>query len=241
VSCSLHASGARRAKAAARSSRFAGPPGGDAQGGQRNRHRLVPASSGAKAPLACEDRRLDGCARASIRLQKSANVAQVQRSVLPVGNGTRGRGPSSGNSARDPPGCKGVGRQPRGGQAAELEEAGAGRSRGRCGAKVVARWKAPRVVSRSASFTRAGTERPRRPTRGFVNARASRARGGGDRGVRGSVRTHRAGKRTPSAVSQKRGSCDPPKRVVLPCSRRSPRQRRRASAGRLRESTRRGC
>jgi len=32
--------------------------------GQRNRHRLVPASSGAKAPLACEGRTLVGCARA---------------------------------------------------------------------------------------------------------------------------------------------------------------------------------
>jgi hypothetical protein len=36
--------------------------------GQRNRHRLVPASSGAKAPLACKDRTLVGCARASFQV-----------------------------------------------------------------------------------------------------------------------------------------------------------------------------
>jgi len=44
--------------------------------GQRNRHRLVPASSGAKAPLACEDRRLDGCARASVTV---AEVGERRR------------------------------------------------------------------------------------------------------------------------------------------------------------------
>jgi len=42
----------------------------------------VPASSGAKASLACEERQLVGCARASTRLQKSANDAQVQRSTV---------------------------------------------------------------------------------------------------------------------------------------------------------------
>jgi hypothetical protein len=40
------------------------PPMRQRIAGQRNRHRLVPASSGAKAPLACEDRTLVGCARA---------------------------------------------------------------------------------------------------------------------------------------------------------------------------------
>ena len=56
--------------------------------GQRNRHRLVPARRGARAPLACEDRRLVGCARASYRrLQKSASVAEAQRSAYPVATG----------------------------------------------------------------------------------------------------------------------------------------------------------
>jgi len=71
------------------------------RGDQRNRHRLVPASSGAKAPLACEGRTLVGCARASIkRLQKSASNAEAQRSAPPAGNGARGREPGLRRPAR---------------------------------------------------------------------------------------------------------------------------------------------
>jgi len=46
------------------------------RGDRRNRHRLVPASSGAKAPLACEGRTLVGCARASITV---AEVGKLRR------------------------------------------------------------------------------------------------------------------------------------------------------------------
>jgi len=110
-----------------------------------------------------------------LRLQKSANDAEVQRSVptrwqRDTWTGTR----TPRFSARSPQGFKSVGRQHRGGQAAELEQAGAGRSKERCGAKVFARWKAPRVVSMAVSFTRAVGGRPRRPPGGFVHARASR-------------------------------------------------------------------
>jgi len=52
-------------RAVANGSWLAGFRCGNAPGDQRNRHRLVPASSGAKAPLACEGRTLVGCARAS--------------------------------------------------------------------------------------------------------------------------------------------------------------------------------
>jgi len=70
-------------------------------GYRRNRHRLVPASSEAKASLACEGRTLVGCARASIkRLQKSASNAEAQRSAPPAGNGVRGREPGSRRPAR---------------------------------------------------------------------------------------------------------------------------------------------
>jgi hypothetical protein len=80
---------------------------------------LVPASSGAKAPLACEGRRLVGCVRASNRLQKSANDAEVQRSA-PVATGRVDGDPSSlvfaGNCVT-PGGSKGVDKRCRGGKA----------------------------------------------------------------------------------------------------------------------------
>jgi len=56
-------------------------------GYQRNRHRLVPASSEAKASLACEGRTLVGCARVSRWLQKSVSFAEAQRSASPVATG----------------------------------------------------------------------------------------------------------------------------------------------------------
>jgi len=98
--CPVHASGTRRAQAVACRSWLAGFRCGNASRGQRNRHPLVPASSGAKASLACEDRTLVGCARASFQLQKSASDAEAQRSVSPVGNGPRGRGPGPLGSER---------------------------------------------------------------------------------------------------------------------------------------------
>jgi len=56
--------------------------------GQRNRHRLVPASSGAKVPLAREDRTLVGCARVSFQV---AEVGKRRRSSekrdLPLATG----------------------------------------------------------------------------------------------------------------------------------------------------------
>jgi len=50
------------------------------------------------------------------------------------------------------------------------EKAGAGRSKGRCGAKVLAGWKVLRGVCRYASFTRAGWLRPWRLSRGRQRA-----------------------------------------------------------------------
>jgi hypothetical protein len=46
-------------------------------GGQRNRHRLVPASSGSKGSLASEGRSLEGCARAS--MTKVAEIGKRRR------------------------------------------------------------------------------------------------------------------------------------------------------------------
>jgi len=232
VSCPVHASGTRRASSRCVQLAVRRPPVRQRTSGQRNRHRLVPASSGAKAPLACEDRRLVGCARASIQV---AEVGERRRGpekrAYPLAAGHVDGDPTLEGSARIPRGRKSVGRQHRGGQAAELEQAGAGRSKGRCGAKVFARWKAPRVICSSVSFTRADGRRPRRPSRVSCTRERHGPRRGGDRGVRGPDRTHRGGKTTPIAVTL-RGSCGPPKRVALPCSRRPLRPRRRASVGR---------
>jgi len=52
----LHASGSRRAQAVVSRLRLTGSRCGNASQSQRNRHPLVPACSGARAPLACEDR-----------------------------------------------------------------------------------------------------------------------------------------------------------------------------------------
>ena len=74
-------------------SRLAGSQCGNAPTGQRNRHRLVPASSGAKAPLACEDRTL---VRVCPRVDKGCRSRQATprpEKRAPVGNGARGRGP----------------------------------------------------------------------------------------------------------------------------------------------------
>lgn len=114
------------------------------------------ASSGAKAPLACEDRQLEGCARTSKRLQKSASDDRGrEKRAYPLATGHVDGGPALAGSPKDPRGRKGVGSGQRGGQAARLVKTGAGRPRGRCGAKVLDRRKAPRIVQRFASFTRA--------------------------------------------------------------------------------------
>jgi hypothetical protein len=79
-------------------------------------------------------------------LQKSANDAQVQRNAIPLANGRVDGDQASEKVRKDPSGIKGVDDRHRGGQAAEPGEARAGRSKGRRGAEVFVRWKAPPVV-----------------------------------------------------------------------------------------------
>jgi len=56
--------------------------------GQRNWHRLVPASSEAKASLACEERQLDRvCPRVDIGCRSRRTTSKVQRSAIPSANG----------------------------------------------------------------------------------------------------------------------------------------------------------
>jgi hypothetical protein len=202
ANCPVHASGTRRASSRRVQFTVRRPLVRQRTSGQRNRHRLVPASSGAKAPLAREDRRLVGCARASIdKLQKSANDAEVQRSVTPrwqrdtwtgtqppkAPQGSRGGAKASDASTAvakpwrwkkpEPDARKGVA-----GQGFSLD----GRHLGSSGCSPRSRERAER--------------RSRRPSRDPCTRERHGPRGGGDRGVRGSVRTHRGGKTTPIAV-----------------------------------------
>jgi len=117
--------------------------------GQRNWHRLVPACSGAKASLACEDRWLVGCARASYSVaevgeRRRGSKKRVSRWLRGAWTGTQlSRSPKGGSG-----GCKSVDNRHRGGQAAEPGKARAGRLRGRCGAEVFVRRKASQIVFR---------------------------------------------------------------------------------------------
>jgi len=210
--------------------------------GRRNRHRLVPASSGAKVPLACEDRRLDGCARASNRLQKSANGVEAQRSAIPGGNGARGRGPSPG---RCPQGnlteaktsrTSAAVAKPRG-----MGKARSGRSRGRCRVTVFARWKAPTVVWLLAPFTRAGRKAASAAPAGHVTRERHGQGGGGDRVSE--VDPHAPRREDNARVgATKVHGCGSPKRNGTDVESGIPSEAPGAQAfGRRREPAERGC
>jgi hypothetical protein len=157
--CPVHASGTRRVKAGACSARLAGLRRGNAVDGQRNWHRLVPASSGAKASLACEEERLERvCPRVEYGC-RSRRTTPRSREARPAGKrATRTGIGAHGNLRKGGSGsCKGVDGRYRGGQAAAPIEARAGRLKGRRGAEVFERWKAPQVKFRVGSFTRAGS------------------------------------------------------------------------------------
>jgi len=130
------------------------------------------------------------CSRVVSRLQKSASEAWVQRSVSPVGSGARGRGPNPRRFERAGEGERGGENRGRGGQATNPGKSGAGRSRGRRGAKVLARWKASRIARRPASFTRTGWRRSRRLSSVDIPCERMCTGERGDRDVRGPVRTH---------------------------------------------------
>jgi hypothetical protein len=129
--------------------------------GQRNWHRLVPASSGAKASLACEDR----AARSGVPARR-LSVAEVGERRLgsekhdPLAIGACGREPEPLSRTTERwssfGGFKSVDDRRRGGQAAKPGETRAGRSRERRGAEVFARWKALPIAFGACSFTREG-------------------------------------------------------------------------------------
>jgi hypothetical protein len=119
-------------------------------------HRLVPGEQRSESPT-----RVRGLAarRACPYVETVAEIGErrprPREARYPLATGHVDGGPALAGSQKDPRGCKGVGSEQRGGQAAGLVKIGAGRPRGRCGAKILDRWKAPRIVFRFASFTRA--------------------------------------------------------------------------------------
>jgi hypothetical protein len=155
ASPSLERSGPRSASCR---SWLAGPRCGNASKGQRNRHRLVPASSGARAPLACEGRRLVGCARASYQgcRSRQASPRLIEARTRWQWDTWTGAGPAG------PKGQVGQRRRQPGRAVAKPRgqaKAGAGRSKGRRGAKVPVVRKAHRAAppTRTASRGRAGS------------------------------------------------------------------------------------
>jgi len=174
------------------------------RGDRRNRHRLVPASSGAKAPLACEGRTLVGCARASINGCRSRQASpRLREARLPLATG-RVDGGLALDGSKEPAGEKrrrsSASRRPsrnadevrsrtleralRGNGPCSMED-----TSGHCGS-------APR--SRGCEAGDLG---------GLHGGSCPRERrdhhGGGDRGARGPVRTRHGGKTTPTATTPK--------------------------------------
>jgi len=204
-------------KAVTNESRFAGPCHGNVSTGQRNRHRLVPACSEAKASLACEDQQLDGCARASTTV---AEVDERRRGSekhdIPMANGSCGREPRLAQPRKGSIGSKRVDDRYHGGQAVEPQGARAGRLKGRRGAEVFVRWKALRVVF-AGSFVHAnglgtisaalgkhasaravaGARERRQECQRFVHARVA------------------TGRQRPPPTIPRGFTCCPPKRIVL--------------------------
>lgn len=112
------------------------------------------AGSEVKASLACEDRRLEGVSARRIRLQKSANDAEVQRSAIPLAKGRVDGDPNSLVLARAPWGGKGVDSRYRGGKATAPGRSEPGVRKGIAGRRPSQDGRHP-GSSQGRSFTRA--------------------------------------------------------------------------------------
>jgi len=162
------------------------PPSGQPDDGPTQ-----PASVGAGVKRSESSTRVRGLAARSgvparrLRLQKSTNDAEAQRSANPAGKRVAWTGAQVRTLRKDGPGFKSVVDPSRGGQAAAREGARAGRSKERCGAEVFGRWKAPRVVWLGRPFTRAAWGRSRQLLGASQPRERWRGPRRGDRGVRG--------------------------------------------------------
>jgi len=203
-------------RAVANGSWLAGFRCGNAPGDQRNRHRLVPASSGAKAPLACEGRTLVGCARASNYGCRNRQASpRLREARLPLATGRvdgslaladskestgvrRRRESASRRPSRDADEVRSraLERASRGNGPCSMED-----TSDHCGS-------APR--SRGCEAGDLGGPH------GGSGSRERRDHVREATGVvRGSVRTRHGGKTTPTATPPTRRTCDPPKRIAL--------------------------
>jgi len=182
---------------ALRRSWLADPRCGNASNGKRSRHRLVPARSGARAPLAREDRRLVRvCPRVVFRLQKWASVAEAQGSAYPVAT-ERVDGSLADGVREDRFGekasttCLAVAKPRR------RPQAGAGRSRGRRGAKVLVARKAPRADLPHVPLHAGRGWRSRRLPPWHRARKRNGPHGSRDRGVRGASAHMARGRQRP--------------------------------------------
>jgi len=210
----VHESGTRRAQAGGCRSRLAAPRCGNVSRGNATGIGWCQRVAGRKPHSRARIGRSLGVLARRFRLQKSTSDTEAQRSVSPVGNGARGRGPSSRGFARTRGGAKasrtGVAvAKPR---TRESPEPGA--REGVAGQGVSLDGRHLGLLVRPASFTRSGRGRSRRLPRVRRSRERQAASGGGDRDARGTDRTHRDGKTTPTAVTP-RQTCGPPKRIAL--------------------------
>jgi len=161
-------------KAGVKGSRLAGHHRGNAGRGQRNRHPLVPAGSGAKAPTRVRGsaaRRVCPRVEYGCRSRRTTPRFQETRSRRQRGAWTEAHSP---RTRKGSCGFKSVDNQHRGGQAAALGRSKPVAREGVTGRRPSLDGSHPGSSSRHVSFTRAGRRRSRRPTGGLVNARASR-------------------------------------------------------------------
>jgi hypothetical protein len=152
------------------------------------------------------------------RLQKSASGAEAQRSVFPAGNGTTWTGAQL---SRDLKRTRGGAKASRAGATVakprSLRSPEPGARKGVAGQRSSIDGRHLGSSLPAGSVTRSGWGRSWRPSRERKERELHGLRGGGDRGVRGPVHTHRGGKTTPTAVKSRRGATwDSPKRPVLP-------------------------
>jgi len=176
----------------------------------------VPASSGAKAPLACEDRTLVGCARASINGCRSRQASPRSREArLPLATGRVDGGlalEGSKGSSRVKRRRSFAGRRPSR-PADEVRSRAlerALRGDGPCSMEDTSDHCGSALRSRGHEAGDLG---------GLRDGACSRERHdhleGGDRGVRGSVRTRPRREDNARHDGSKRRTCDPPKRIAL--------------------------
>jgi hypothetical protein len=189
------------------------------------------------------------------RVERSSGVPARRLTVAEVGKLRRGsekrasrwqRGAWTGawlsTARKSRRGRKGVDRQQRGGQVAVQTKSEAGRSKGRCGATVLARWKTPRVIA-AAHLVHAGARRVISAAFREAHARASGVTTMGDATGVPEVRFARvtAGRQRPPRRLPKGRTCDPPKRIVLNVKQAISSIAQARKRLTHREPTRRGC